>query len=160
MAWNIERSVAQALAIDHHYFHDELQKHSPFRSGRYFDRAIHTRRSGQGWNLQHHNPGAAELKDSLSRLCRRDSYRRRIHSSGLSPGIAGPESRHPRLGILAQAEQYKLIDAAVEAGVRRFIPSDWGMDNGDPKNQQLCPVFRGKGEVEQYLRSKESEAYS
>ena len=64
------------------------------------------------------------------------------------------------VGILAQAEQYKLIDAAVEAGVRRFIPSDWGMDNGDPKNQQLCPVFRGKGEVEQYLRSKESEAFS
>ena len=64
------------------------------------------------------------------------------------------------VGILARTEQYKLIDAAVEAGVRRFIPSDWGMDNGDPKNQQLCPVFRGKGEVEQYLRSKESETFS
>ncbi|KAK3716653.1 hypothetical protein LTR37_006283 [Vermiconidia calcicola] len=64
------------------------------------------------------------------------------------------------IAMFGQAEHYKLIDAAVEAGVERFIPSEWGMDNSDPKNQELCPIFKGKSEVETYLRSKESERFS
>ncbi|KAK5171966.1 uncharacterized protein LTR77_003603 [Saxophila tyrrhenica] len=64
------------------------------------------------------------------------------------------------IGLLAQANEYKLVDAAVEAGVKRFIPSEWGMDNSDINNQELCPVFKGKGEMERYLRSKESEDFS
>ncbi|KAM0719499.1 hypothetical protein Q7P37_003628 [Cladosporium fusiforme] len=63
------------------------------------------------------------------------------------------------VGFSAQAEQYKLIDAAVEAGAR-FIPSEWGMDNADVNNQELCPIFKGKSEVEMYLRSKEGMDFS
>jgi hypothetical protein len=48
----------------------------------------------------------------------------------------------------------------VEAGVRRFIPSEWGMDNGDVNNQGLCPVFKMKAEVAEYLQSKESTDFS
>lgn len=64
------------------------------------------------------------------------------------------------IGFRAQDEQYRLIDAAVSAGVKRFIPSEWGMDNGDPMNQELSPVFKGKAEVADYLRSKESKNFS
>ena len=63
------------------------------------------------------------------------------------------------IGLSAQAEQYKLIDAAIEAGVKRFIPSEWGMDNADVNNQGLCPIFKGKAETEIYLRSKESPTF-
>ena len=64
------------------------------------------------------------------------------------------------IGFFAQAEQYKIIHAAIEASVKRFIPSEWGMDNADIKNQELCPIFARKAEVERYLRSKETETFS
>ena len=63
-------------------------------------------------------------------------------------------------GYSAHPAHYKLIDAAVQAGVRLFIPSEWGFDNADVKNQELNPVFKGKAEVEAYLHSKESDTFS
>ena len=64
------------------------------------------------------------------------------------------------VGLSAQAQQYKLIDAAVDAGIKRFNPSEWGMDNADINNLELCPVFKGKGETTKYLKSKESATFS
>ena len=63
-------------------------------------------------------------------------------------------------GLEAHAQQYKLIDAAIEAGVKRFVPSEWGKDNSDPKTYELFEVFKGKHEVELFLRSKESSTFS
>lgn len=63
-------------------------------------------------------------------------------------------------GFSAQAEQYKLIDAAIEARVRRFFPSEWGMDNADPTCQKLCPIFKQKSEVQAYLRLRQSETFT
>ncbi|GFF87596.1 isoflavone reductase homolog P3 [Aspergillus udagawae] len=58
------------------------------------------------------------------------------------------------------AEQHKFIDAAVAAGVKRFVPSEYGLDNNTPEAQELSPVFKDKGMVQQYLRSKESSGLS
>jgi uncharacterized protein YbjT (DUF2867 family) len=63
-------------------------------------------------------------------------------------------------GLPVHDVQYRLIDAAIEAGVKFFIPSEWGMDNADPKNQDLCPIFKMKFDVSDYLRSKESPSFS
>ena len=63
-------------------------------------------------------------------------------------------------GWSAHALQYKLLEAATEAGVKRFIPSEWGFDNADIKNQDLCPIFKEKGEFESYIRSKQSGSFS
>lgn len=54
----------------------------------------------------------------------------------------------------ALRSQYRVIDAAVEAGVRHFFPSEYGFDNGDPKSRWLSPVFKEKGEVADYLAEK------
>ncbi|KAF7122634.1 hypothetical protein CNMCM5793_000659 [Aspergillus hiratsukae] len=54
------------------------------------------------------------------------------------------------------AEQHKFIDAAVAAGVKRYVPSEYGLDNNNAEAQELSPVFKDKGMVQQYLRSKES----
>ncbi|PYH40394.1 aromatic alcohol reductase [Aspergillus saccharolyticus JOP 1030-1] len=54
------------------------------------------------------------------------------------------------------AEQLKFIDAAITAGVKRFVPSEYGLDNNTPAAQELSPVFKDKGLVQEYLRSKES----
>lgn len=46
--------------------------------------------------------------------------------------------------------QKPLIDAAVTAGVKRFIPSEFGSDLENEKNRAL-PVFAGKIETRKYL---------
>jgi len=49
--------------------------------------------------------------------------------------------------------QKKIIDAAVAAGVKRFLPSEFGCNLYQPKARQL-PVFQQKVEIEDYLVEK------
>lgn len=49
-----------------------------------------------------------------------------------------------------------LIDAAIKAGVKTFIPSEFGIDNSHPSVVQKLFVFGQKQEVVEYLKSKES----
>lgn len=46
--------------------------------------------------------------------------------------------------------QKLLIDAAVAAGIKRFIPSEFGSDMENPLNQKL-PFFKGKVQIREYL---------
>jgi hypothetical protein len=56
---------------------------------------------------------------------------------------------------LSVGEQYRLIDAAITAGVRRYVPSEYGLNNMRSDAQALNQVFKDKGLVQTYLRSKE-----
>ncbi|POS68676.1 hypothetical protein DHEL01_v212929 [Diaporthe helianthi] len=56
---------------------------------------------------------------------------------------------------LAVRTQLQIISAAVEAGVRRFVPSEYGLNNNNPAARELCSVFREKGQVQDYLRTLE-----
>lgn len=51
--------------------------------------------------------------------------------------------------------QRDLIDAAIEAGVKHFIPSEYGVNNLHPKTRELSPIFNTKGTILEYLISKE-----
>ncbi|CAN9440157.1 unnamed protein product [Alternaria sp. RS040] len=46
---------------------------------------------------------------------------------------------------------FRLIDAALAAGVRRFIPSEFGANNLDPRARALVPTYDRKGEMLEYL---------
>lgn len=48
-----------------------------------------------------------------------------------------------------------LIDAAIKAGVKRFIPSEFGIDKGDDEVVKMVPFLAFKQEVSDYLISKE-----
>lgn len=56
---------------------------------------------------------------------------------------------------LAVGTQLRIISAAAEAGVRRYVPSEYGLNNNNPAARALCPVFREKGEVQDHLRTLE-----
>lgn len=56
---------------------------------------------------------------------------------------------------LAVRTQLRIISAAVEAGVKRFVPSEYGLNNNNTAARELCSVFREKGEIQDYLRSLE-----
>ncbi|KUJ13010.1 NAD(P)-binding protein [Mollisia scopiformis] len=55
------------------------------------------------------------------------------------------------VGFAGLSSQLNLARAAIEAGVKRFIPSEYGFDNADPKNAALSPIFRPKHELEKQL---------
>ncbi|KAF1972035.1 hypothetical protein BU23DRAFT_590354 [Bimuria novae-zelandiae CBS 107.79] len=52
--------------------------------------------------------------------------------------------------------QITLIDAAIAAGVQRFIPSEFGPNTRNPKVVDVVPSLPAKVQVAEYLMSKES----
>lgn len=58
---------------------------------------------------------------------------------------------------LSVSNQLHLIDAAILAGVKRYFPSEYGLNNMRSDAQSLCPVFKEKATVQQYLRDREDK---
>ncbi|KAI9931457.1 hypothetical protein ASPWEDRAFT_37741 [Aspergillus wentii DTO 134E9] len=54
----------------------------------------------------------------------------------------------------ATPEQIKIIDAAVEAGVKRFVPAEFGVDTTYPGTVDRFPGFKLKQDVREYLDGK------
>jgi uncharacterized protein YbjT (DUF2867 family) len=57
-------------------------------------------------------------------------------------------------------DQKRFVDAAVAAGVRRYIPAEFGSDSRNPKHQELVPILKNKADVTAYVRSKASATFS
>lgn len=53
---------------------------------------------------------------------------------------------------------FRIIDAALAAGVKRLIPSEFGANNLDPRAANLVPVYELKGKMLQYLIQKADES--
>ncbi|KAF5675771.1 hypothetical protein FHETE_2374 [Fusarium heterosporum] len=64
------------------------------------------------------------------------------------------------LGIEGFAQQQKIVDAAVSAGVKRFLPSEFSSSSEDPVVLQLVPLFEQKKNLIEYLKSKEKDGLS
>ena len=52
-------------------------------------------------------------------------------------------------------EQTGFIDTAIEAGIKRYVPSEYGLNNLRPEVRALNAVFDGKGKIQENLKSKE-----
>lgn len=56
------------------------------------------------------------------------------------------------------AQQQAIIDTAIKAGVKRFVPSEYGSDPRNDKAMALLPqYFKAKKETVEYLKTKEKE---
>jgi uncharacterized protein YbjT (DUF2867 family) len=64
------------------------------------------------------------------------------------------------VGYPAKLEEKILIEAAVAAGVKRFIPSEYGVVNTYPAARRLNPVFAAKADTMEYLQTKEKDGLS
>jgi hypothetical protein len=53
--------------------------------------------------------------------------------------------------------QKKVIDAAIAAGVKRYIPSEFGSDTTNPLALEYFPGWAQKVEVRKYLESKQDQ---
>ncbi|KAM0263248.1 hypothetical protein ACHAPA_008862 [Fusarium lateritium] len=81
-----------------------------------------------------------------------DSY----PSDALVTAFSGQDAVVNCMSSLAVSDQFRFADAAVDAKVKRYVASDYGLNNNNPDARALNSVFREKGEIQDYLRSKES----
>ncbi|KAF7951239.1 uncharacterized protein EAE97_002790 [Botrytis byssoidea] len=57
----------------------------------------------------------------------------------------------------ADVQQKAIIDSAIKAGVKRFVPSEFGSDTRNEKAMKIFPFFKHKLNTVEYLKSKERE---
>lgn len=80
--------------------------------------------------------------------------------SSLRPLLRGQDVLISAVGGTAFTEQKKFVDAAIEAGVKRFIPSEFSTSSEDDAVIQLLPLFQQKRDIINYLKDKEEEGLS
>lgn len=54
-------------------------------------------------------------------------------------------------------EQIKIVDAAIEAGVRRFIPSDYGSETQNKHSHTRVPFYALKYQVAEHLKANQDK---
>jgi uncharacterized protein YbjT (DUF2867 family) len=59
--------------------------------------------------------------------------------------------------VTVVGDQNKFVDAAIAAGVQRFIPSEFGTNTADPRARVIVPPSEAKYATVNYLKSKEKE---
>ncbi|EJT74872.1 hypothetical protein GGTG_08710 [Gaeumannomyces tritici R3-111a-1] len=70
----------------------------------------------------------------------------------LEAAFRGQEAIVNCMTSLSVIDQFRFIDAAVAVGVRRYLPSEYGLNNMRKDAQALSTVFRDKGRVQERLR--------
>ncbi|KAI9827897.1 MAG: hypothetical protein M1826_006203 [Phylliscum demangeonii] len=67
------------------------------------------------------------------------------------------EGQDAVVSTIRAGDEKAIIDAAVKAGVKRFLPSEFGSDTANKNGQEICPLFKGKVEIVEYLQAKAKE---
>lgn len=70
--------------------------------------------------------------------------------------LKGHDAVVSTVGATGFSDQKVVIDAAIKAGVQRFIPSELSMNTLSKAVRELVPVFEAKKVVLNYLKEKES----
>ncbi|KAH7392617.1 hypothetical protein BKA66DRAFT_457889 [Pyrenochaeta sp. MPI-SDFR-AT-0127] len=76
--------------------------------------------------------------------------------SSLKDAFQGQDVVISLVAGVAIGDQNKLIDASIAAGVKRFVPSEFGSNVPNKRTREIVPVFEGKFATVNYLKSKES----
>ncbi|KAI8934789.1 hypothetical protein NX059_008474 [Plenodomus lindquistii] len=75
----------------------------------------------------------------------------------LKEAFKGQDAVISIVGGNAIGDQNNLIDAAIEAGVQRFIPSEFGSNTLNKRVLEIAPILEAKVATVNYLKSKESQ---
>ncbi|KAF2431557.1 NAD(P)-binding protein [Tothia fuscella] len=78
----------------------------------------------------------------------------------LAQAFKGQDAVVSIVGNEGFGQQTTIIDAAIKAGVKRFIPSEYGSDTNNDEVVKIVPIFKGKTQIVKYLTSKESKDFS
>lgn len=76
----------------------------------------------------------------------------------LLEAFKGQDAIISTIATASAVQQQTIIDAAIKAGVKRFVPSEFGSDTRNDKAMAILPqYFKGKKETVEYLKEKEKE---
>ncbi|KAM5349451.1 hypothetical protein ACJ41O_005956 [Fusarium nematophilum] len=75
---------------------------------------------------------------------------------GLAKALEGVDVVVSTIGNAGLDTQVRLVDAAVAAGVKRFLPSEFGANPEQEKNKQL-PFYMTKSGILDHLKKKAAE---
>jgi len=78
----------------------------------------------------------------------------------LESAFKGQDAVISLVGNAGFHDQERFIDAAIAAGVKWFVPSEFGSNTADERNLKIVPIFDDKRNVVEYLKSKESQGLS
>ncbi|EHK48778.1 hypothetical protein TRIATDRAFT_53406 [Trichoderma atroviride IMI 206040] len=87
-------------------------------------------------------------------------YKSDFSDRDLEAAFKGQDAVISALGKDGLDEQKKLIDAAISAGVKRFLPSEFSASSQNASVLQLLPLFGQKTELIEYLKTKQSADFS
>ncbi|KAL2069898.1 hypothetical protein VTL71DRAFT_14577 [Oculimacula yallundae] len=87
-------------------------------------------------------------------------YRTDYSHTDLVEAFKGKDSVISVVGMTGFVQQKEFIDAAISAGVKRFIPSEFSSNTLSPAVLELMPVFGQKKGVLEYLEEKERSGLS
>jgi hypothetical protein len=77
--------------------------------------------------------------------------------SSLTSAFKGQDAVISLVGAMGFTEQKILIDAAIAAGVKRFLPSEYGSNTTDQRVLDQVSVFAPKVDTVKYLKSNEDK---
>ncbi|KAF3062066.1 Isoflavone reductase like protein IRL [Daldinia childiae] len=77
--------------------------------------------------------------------------------ASLESALKGQDVVISMLGYDGIHLQKTIIDAAIKAGVKRFIPSEFGSRTYDDKVRDAVPIFGGKRQIVEYLKANEGK---
>jgi hypothetical protein len=77
--------------------------------------------------------------------------------ASLVEALKGQDAVISALGAAGLAEEIKIIDAAVAAGVKRFVPSEYSCNSQNSKTTSLIPTFSLKVQINEHLKAQESK---
>ena len=75
----------------------------------------------------------------------------------LIEAFKGQDAIVSTISAMGTGVQAQIIDAAVKAGVKRFLPAEFGADSEDPRLYELLPMFKGKRDVIEQLKRTEGQ---
>ncbi|KAK4071760.1 uncharacterized protein Triagg1_5998 [Trichoderma aggressivum f. europaeum] len=87
-------------------------------------------------------------------------YKSDFSNSDLQSAFKDQDVVISAIGATGFGEQKKLVDAAIGAGVKRFLPSEFSSSSQDSAVLQLLPLFSQKSEMIEYLKTKQSPGFS
>jgi uncharacterized protein YbjT (DUF2867 family) len=75
--------------------------------------------------------------------------------SSLESAFKGQDAVISLVGNTGFAGQKAFVDAAIAAGVKRFVPSEFGSDTASARLRELVPIFNAKRAIINYAKTKE-----
>jgi hypothetical protein len=75
----------------------------------------------------------------------------------LARAFRGQDAVVSTIATFSTQEQISIIDAMIAAGVKRFVPSEFGVDTSDPRVVELLPPTKGKVDTIAYLKTKQDK---